>query len=224
MKPLMELDDEGKKKRKSSKKKNEKVPRRTLDYQRSTKMISDFLSKILKGTRLDWEQVRSEPDRNMYKKTRDYEDWNTAQRAPTIDVWLWDTRSPENRIRIRFCLVYARQGGAADRFNSRPDHAIPSNIDSVQQMYDYISRNNFHFCVISFMGKHTKYPRRFVAGRFDSISVDDFVARPKYGATRKENHLYTRTRALSGKSKNVGSGCTVLIKELEMLIKNQYEK
>ncbi len=202
------------------------APKRTGDYQAAMKLLKEFLAILFRNTNLSYEFVTDAIRVDETLPTAESINWNSKIEQPSIDVWLWEKENTNHRIRIRFCLVWAtNKSGKGDVFKGRPDHPIPNEINSIEEMYEYMKHLDFHFCVVSLMGKDARHPARFAAERYDKISIDNYVARNKYDPKRdRKNHLYAKANALHGLVHPVGFENSTLLPHLHKLIKTQYYK
>jgi hypothetical protein len=199
---------------------------RTGDYQEAMKLLNVFLALLFKNTNLSYSFVTDPMLVDETLPTAESINWNSKIEQPSIDIWLWEKENPKHRIRIRFCLVWATtKSGNSDIFNGRPDHPIPNEINSLEEMYEYMRQLDFHFCVVTLKGKNPRWPARFAAERNDKIPMDKYVARNKYDATRaRKNHLYTKGGALDHLLHPVGFENKTLLSHLRELIHTQYQK
>lgn len=209
----------------STSKKPSGKPRRSEDYRNSVQLLYEFAEFLFKPSDIIYKFCTEIDKVQEVLPLAEYRDWNNKNEQPSIDMIICKMQNPAIRIRIRFCLILATNTKATDVHRGRPDHPIPNEINGKQEMYDYMSHNDYHFCVVSLRGKDPHFPVRFAAGRYDSLPVESYEVRNKYNNKReRKNYFYALPNALLKKETSVGYKNERLLDALTKLIKDHENK
>lgn len=197
--------------------------KRSDDYRDARDLQKRILSGIFtKKSGISWKFCTSDERADTTYATKDAEDWDNKLNQPAIDTMVWKNDDIHCQVRMRVCIVPASDNPKhLDMWKERPDYPIPTGMNE-KQLYEYMSVNDYHFCVISFLGKDPKHPRRFIAGRMDDIPFKHWFGRNKQGRKKgRHNHMYTRVRAILTMVKPVGEDYKNLITAVTKLIEIQ---
>lgn len=197
------------------------LPARVQSFKYSRELIEETLVELFKGSPISWKFHSPKEMNDKTFQTGKHRDWNNKENRPTIDTLVWERDHVDRKIRIRFCLIEAGDATHGDKFRNRPDHSKAFEEQTLEDVYNYWTVNNIHFCVMSMCGKEVNNMRRFAAFRYDDFPITKYGERNKYEG-KKLHYVYSKTGMLNKYMYPVGSEHQNIIRRILELIKNQY--
>lgn len=164
------------------------------DFHKQIERITYFLLKLFEESPLDW----------MF-----------CNKSVGTDVYIFEKRNPEYRIRIKIHFVID------NRFSSNPpNYNFPPKINTVEEIISLFEERNVYFLII-LCYKGIEYPRMFYIDKYSNIPKDELKAVSRHG--KRIDRIEVKTQKWYNKKMlTVGWKCSQLVRYILMII--DYEK